>query len=83
MVINIAASVDFNERICDALQINYFGCLRMMELASQCENLSIFTHVSTCYVNCEKLGFIKEQIYDIPEDSEEIVGKLMKMTPEE
>lgn len=83
VVINIAASVDFNERICDALQINYFGCLRMMELASQCKNLSIFTHVSTCYVNCEKLGFIKEQIYDIPEDSEEIVNNILKMTPEE
>jgi alcohol-forming fatty acyl-CoA reductase len=34
VIINIAASVDFNERICDALQINYFGCLRMMDLAS-------------------------------------------------
>lgn len=33
VIINIAASVDFNERICDALQINYFGCLRMLDLA--------------------------------------------------
>lgn len=33
VIINIAASVDFNERISDALQINYFGCLRMLELA--------------------------------------------------
>jgi len=55
----------------------------MMDLASQCKNLSIYTHVSTCYVNCEKLGFIKEQIYDIPEDSEEIIANIMKMTPEE
>ena len=30
VIINIAASVDFNERICDALQINYFGCVRML-----------------------------------------------------
>ena len=30
VIINIAASVDFNERICDALQINYFGCIRML-----------------------------------------------------
>jgi thioester reductase-like protein len=29
VIINCAASVDFNERLCDALQINYFGCLRM------------------------------------------------------
>ena len=39
VIMNIAASVDFNERISDALQINYFGCLRMMELASECKNL--------------------------------------------
>ena len=55
----------------------------MMDLATQCKNLSIYTHVSTCYVNCEKFGFIKEQIYDIPEDSEEIIANIMKMTPEE
>jgi len=60
VIINCAASVDFNERLCDALQINYFGCLRMYELASSCKNLKVFTHVSTCYTNCEKRGFIKE-----------------------
>jgi 1-acyl-sn-glycerol-3-phosphate acyltransferase len=32
----------------------------MMDLASQCKNLNIYTHVSTSYVNCDKLGFIKE-----------------------
>lgn len=69
VIINCAASVDFNERLCDALQINYFGCLRMYQLASECKKLQIFTHVSTCYVNCEKKGFIQEKIYDIDEDS--------------
>ncbi len=29
VIINCAASVDFNERLCDAFQINYFGALRM------------------------------------------------------
>lgn len=70
VIINLAASVDFNEQISDAIQINYMGCLRMLELASECKHLQVYTHVSTCYVNCEKNGFIKEQIYDIPEDSE-------------
>jgi thioester reductase-like protein len=36
VIINCAASVDFNERLCDAIQINYFGCLRMLDLAHQC-----------------------------------------------
>ena len=55
----------------------------MLELAQQCRHLAIYTHVSTCYVNCEKFGFIKEQIYDISDDSEEIVNRLMKLSVEE
>ena len=54
IIINVAASIDFNERLCDALQINYYGCLRMLELATECKHLIMFTHVSTCYVNSDK-----------------------------
>jgi hypothetical protein len=55
------------------------GCLRMHDLAKECKLLQIFTHVSTAYVNCEKKGFIKEQIYDIDQDSEEVINKVLKM----
>jgi fatty acyl-CoA reductase len=58
VIINCAASIDFNERLCDAININYLGCLRMLDLAHECKKLEIFTHVSTAYVNCEKKGFI-------------------------
>jgi dTDP-4-dehydrorhamnose reductase len=60
VIINCAASVDFNEQITDAININYSGCLRMLDMAENCQKLQIFTHVSTAYVNCEKKGFIKE-----------------------
>ncbi len=33
IIINCAASVDFNEQITDAININYMGCLRMLDLA--------------------------------------------------
>ena len=39
VIINCAASVDFNERMCDAFQINYYGALRMQQLASECKNI--------------------------------------------
>ena len=80
VIINCAASTDFNERICDAINVNYIGCMRMLELSLQCKHLEIFTHVSTAYVNCDKRGFIKEQIYDINEDSEEIMNRILKMS---
>lgn len=41
------------------------------------------THVSTAYVNCEKKGFIKEEIYEIQEDSEEVINKVLKMSAKE
>jgi hypothetical protein len=31
----------------------------MQALAKQVKNLDIFTHVSTCYVNCNLKGLIK------------------------
>ena len=30
IVINVAASVNFDDPLLDALEINYFGCLRML-----------------------------------------------------
>lgn len=39
VIINCAASVDFNERLCDAININYMGCLRMLDLAHDCPNI--------------------------------------------
>lgn len=36
IIINCAASVDFNEQITDAININYSGCLRMLDLAHSC-----------------------------------------------
>ena len=83
VIINCAASVDFNEQITSAININYNGCMRMLDLAHGCRRLQIFTHVSTCYVNCEKKGFIKEQIYDIKEDSQEVIAKVSKLTVKE
>ena len=54
VIINIAASVNFDDPLLDAIQINYMGCMRMLELAKECEHLDIFTHVSTAYVNCNR-----------------------------
>ncbi len=43
----------------------------------------MFTHVSTCYVNCDKEGFIKEDIYDINEDVETFMNRIQSMSLEE
>ena len=64
-IINCAASVNFDDPLQDALRINYFGCMKMLELAQECKQLDVFTHVSTCYVNCNRPGGnIDVVIYD-------------------
>lgn len=64
IIINCAASIDFNARIDSAIDSNIRGSLRMLELARRTKNLEMFTHISTCYVNCDKTGLIKEDIYE-------------------
>ena len=79
IVINCAASVNFDDPLLDALEINYFGCLRMLELAKECPNILAFTHVSTAYVNCNMPDNSKvdEVVYNLPnnQDPEEVIEK--------
>ena len=35
IIMNVAASIDFDEPIHDALQVNYFGASRVLELAHE------------------------------------------------
>ena len=49
----------------------------MLELAKECKNLEVFTHISTAYVNCNRSGFIEEKIYNEYEDADQIVRHIM------
>jgi len=79
VIINSAASVNFDDPIQEALAINYFGSLRMLELAKQCKHLLIHTHISTCYVNSTRTGYIEEAIYDVEVDVEAKIKEIMAM----
>ena len=82
VIINCAASVQFDDPLLDAIQINYFGCLRMLELAKKCVKLQVLVHVSTAYVNSDRPGLVEEKIYELEEDPEEIIANIMKMDPQ-
>ena len=85
VIINCAASVSFDDPLLDAIQINYFGCKRMLELALQCAKIQCFTHVSTAYVNCNFEGnsIVEEKVYDLPngQDPEQVIADIMRLTP--
>jgi len=50
IIINSAASVYVQDPLLDLLQANYYGAKRMLDLASECRNLEVLSHVSTAYV---------------------------------
>jgi len=86
IIINCAASVSFDDPLLDAIQINYFGCKRMLELALQCQKIRCFTHVSTAYVNCNMLGNpkVEEKVYDLPggQDPEQVIADIIRLGPQ-
>ena len=84
VIINVAASVNFDDPLLDAIQINYMGCMRMLELAKECPKLLVFTHVSTAYANSNRSGHIEEKVYDLEggQDPEELIASIIKMGPQ-
>jgi fatty acyl-CoA reductase len=54
IVINNAASVDFNSRVDIALKINAKGPINVLNFCKDCPQLEIFCHVSTAYVGCNQ-----------------------------
>jgi fatty acyl-CoA reductase len=82
-MINCAASVNFDDPLLEALNINYFGTLRMLDLAQNAKNIEVFTHVSTAYVNSNRVGSIEEKVYDLEggKDPEELIAEILKLNP--
>ena len=84
IILNFAASVDFQEPIHEAIQVNYYGASRMLDLARECKRNEILLHVSTAYVNAHLPEFkpIHEQIYPFREDWEQYLKEIEEMSPQ-
>ncbi len=54
VIINSAASVDFNARMDHAIRDNIDGTQKMYDLALKCIHINSFLHISTSYVNCNR-----------------------------
>ncbi|TMW48065.1 hypothetical protein DOY81_006856, partial [Sarcophaga bullata] len=67
IVFNVVASVKFNEKIGDAIDINVLGTKKILDLAMEMKNLKSFVHISTLYCNCN-LKSIEEKMSRIFDD---------------
>ncbi|MBI2195313.1 MAG: AMP-binding protein [Planctomycetes bacterium] len=64
VIINSAAVVVFDERLDYAVQLNTEGPRRLLEFARSCQRLAVFVHVSTAYVNGQRVGRVPEKLFD-------------------
>ncbi|KAL7596243.1 alcohol-forming fatty acyl-CoA reductase [Lactuca sativa] len=67
VVVNVAASTNFDERYDVALPLNTFGARHVMNFAKKCVDIKLFLHVSTAYVSGEKPGLMLETPYHLGE----------------
>ncbi|KAL4014799.1 hypothetical protein IC575_027017 [Cucumis melo] len=67
IIINLAATTNFNERYDVALGTNTLGAKHVVNFAKQCPNFKLLVHVSTAYISGEKEGFILETPHKLGE----------------
>ena len=64
IVINCAATIDMKTSVDMAVRVNVTGPLQLLRLAQESgSRMEAFVQVSTCYVNCDRTGYIEETIY--------------------
>ncbi|CAA0384462.1 unnamed protein product [Arabidopsis thaliana] len=67
IVVNVAATTNFDERYDVGLGINTFGALNVLNFAKKCVKVQLLLHVSTAYVCGEKPGLIPEKPFIMEE----------------
>jgi fatty acyl-CoA reductase len=84
VIIHSAASVDFDQRLDKAAEINIYGAMKVLDLARACRNLDNYVHISTAYVSCDKgPGLIHEKIYPLGDDPENILRHIASIPVEQ
>jgi len=81
IVIHCAASTDFKERLDDAVRKNVVGTLQLFELSKTFKHLECFVHVSTAYVNSDRMGYHDEVLPPLNFDPEEMMNTILQMDP--
>jgi len=81
IIVHMAATVDFQEKLHLSCEMNVLGSIRVMALAHKCKFLESYIHTSTCYVNYNKNGStpVKEQLYPLPFDPEAMLKYILSL----
>jgi len=74
--VNSAATVEFDERLDLALNLNSLGPRRTLEFAHACRRLQALVHISTCYVSGRVKGWAPEAVQPLGFDVDEEIAAL-------
>ncbi|KAK4482693.1 hypothetical protein RD792_009860 [Penstemon davidsonii] len=74
VVVNLAATTNFDERYDNSLKLNTMGAMHVLNFSKKCEKLKVLLHVSTAYVSGEKDGLILETPHNMGETLNGISG---------
>lgn len=84
IMVHSAATVQFNEPLEVAVEMNCIGALHALRFAQSCERLLCYVHVSTAYVNSNQRNVkLQEQLYPLDFDPEEAIAAVSRATPAE
>ncbi|XP_054813878.1 fatty acyl-CoA reductase 3-like [Prosopis cineraria] len=74
VIVNLAATTNFDERYDIALRLNTFGAKHVVSFAKNCVKLKVLVHVSTAYVSGERGGLILETPYHLGDSLNGVTG---------
>ncbi|KAK9938816.1 hypothetical protein M0R45_015535 [Rubus argutus] len=74
IILNSAATTNFDERYDISLAVNTFGVLQVLGLAKKCLKLEMLLHVSTAYVCGERAGLLLEDSYSMDQMVKDIAN---------
>ncbi|KPJ06883.1 Putative fatty acyl-CoA reductase CG5065 [Papilio machaon] len=78
VVIHSAATINFNEPLLKALEINYEGTRKVLSLCKKIKNVQAYVHISTAYSNTDK-KIVEEHVYSMPADVSYIYNELARV----
>jgi len=79
VIINAAASINFDEKLDYAVRLNTTGPLLLLKLAEECAAIEALLQVSTTTVNCDRTGYVEETLYDSGIDWQSEYNKLVNL----
>jgi len=86
VIINCAASIDFEMPLRKIMQTNTFGPQGVLELARESRNKACLVHMSTAYVGAFSHNsdmVVPEALPDLPFDPVALITDIEKMTDQE